>query len=115
VAEILLQDEALGTSGSGRQFFYHRGRRYGHVLDPRTGRPAEGVLSATVLSPRGEDADALATAFFVMGVEASRAFCQQHPDLSAVFVCAGERGSSTRLETINIGDRLRVLDGSQNE
>ena len=61
-------DQGLGTSGSGQQFFYHRGRRYGHVLDPRSGSPAEGVLSATVLAPCGAEADALATTFFVMGV-----------------------------------------------
>jgi thiamine biosynthesis lipoprotein len=110
LAEILLQDQALGTSGSGRQFFYHRGRRYGHVLDPRSGRPAEGVLSATVLSPRAEQADALATAFFVMGLDAARQYCQQHPELSAVLVCPGGRSGSTVLETIGMDDNLRVLD-----
>ena len=40
VAEIRLHNQGLGTSGSGAQFFYHRGKRYGHVLDPRCGRPA---------------------------------------------------------------------------
>lgn len=67
LATLTLEDRALGTSGSGTQFFLDRGRRLGHVLDPRTGVPAEGVLSATVLAPSAADADALATALFVLG------------------------------------------------
>ncbi len=110
LAEIELVDRCLGTSGCSRQFFYHRGHRYGHILDPRTGRPAEGVLSATVLAPRAEQADALATAFFVLGVEASRAYCEHHPELSALFVLAGHRQGSVTLETIAMDDVLGRLD-----
>lgn len=69
LATITLVDRALGTSGSGTQFFIERGRRLGHILDPRTGRPAEGVLSATVLAPSAAEADALATALYVLGGE----------------------------------------------
>src|SRR5262249_4156409 len=60
IGEICLRDRALGTSGSGTQFFVHEGKRYGHILDPRTGRPAEGTLSTTVAAPTGAEADALA-------------------------------------------------------
>jgi len=67
LATITLVDRALGTSGSGTQFFVERGRRLGHLLDPRTGRPAEGVISATVLAPTAAEADALATALYVLG------------------------------------------------
>ena len=52
LGEILLHNAALSTSGSGTQYFMHEGRRYGHILDPRSGWPAEGVLSATVIAPR---------------------------------------------------------------
>jgi len=69
LATITLDDEALGTSGSGTQFFIDRGRRLGHILDPRTGLPAEGVISATVIAPSAADADALATAAYVLGQE----------------------------------------------
>lgn len=69
LATILLRDRALGTSGSGTQFFVDRGRRIGHILDPRTGLPAEGVVSATVIAESAADADALATALFVLGAE----------------------------------------------
>ena len=73
LAVFHLYDRALGTSGSGRQFFRSGGRRYGHLLDPRTGWPAEGVYSSTVLAPSAALADALATAFYVLGPEKSKA------------------------------------------
>jgi thiamine biosynthesis lipoprotein len=67
LATITLVERALGTSGSGTQFFVERGRRLGHLLDPRTGRPAEGVISATVLAATAAEADSLATALYVLG------------------------------------------------
>lgn len=87
--EIPLKDRALGTSGSATQFFWANGKRYGHVIDPRTGFPGTNVLSATVLAPTAAEADALATAFYVMGPEESRAVCETRPDLGAIFVLPG--------------------------
>jgi len=110
LAELKLRQRGVGTSGSGQQFFFHRGRRYGHVLDPRTGSPAEGVLSATVLAPDAAAADALSTAFFVMGVEATRAYCAERPELAVVFVLPGQREGTVAIETIGIRDELNVLD-----
>ena len=99
LTEIQLYDRALGTSGSGVQFFHHQGRRYGHVLDPRTGWPVEGVLSATVLAPSAAQADALSTACFVMGPEGTREYCLRHPDVSAILVCPGQRSGSLDIQT----------------
>jgi thiamine biosynthesis lipoprotein len=110
VAEIRLCDSGLGTSGSGQQFFYHQGRRYGHVLDPRTGVPSEGVLSATVLAPCAADADALATTFFVLGVDRTREYCKHRPDLSVVFILPGSRQGTVALEMIGIDNEVVVLD-----
>jgi thiamine biosynthesis lipoprotein len=67
IGEIRLCNRALATSGSGTQFFTHRGRRYGHILDPRTGQPADAMLSATVAAPTAAEADAISTALYVMG------------------------------------------------
>lgn len=64
---LRLANQALGTSGSGKQFFHHQGRRMGHVIDPRTGWPSGDMLSLTVLAPSAMDADALATGLFVLG------------------------------------------------
>jgi FAD:protein FMN transferase len=102
LGEIRLRNRALGTSGSGTQFFYHQGRRYGHILDPRTGRPAEGMLSTTVLAPSGAEADALSTAFFVMGMEPALGYCQAHPDVGAILVAAGAKTGSLDIRTIGL-------------
>ena len=102
LAEIHLRDRALGTSGSGNQFFHSGGRRFGHVLDPRSGYPADTLLSATVLAPTAAQADAIATAFFVMGVEPSVAFCQSRPEIGALLVAGGEQAGSMELVTVGI-------------
>ncbi|MCM2373384.1 FAD:protein FMN transferase [Aporhodopirellula aestuarii] len=95
LAGIWLRDAALATSGSGKQFFHHRGKRYGHVIDPRTGQPAGDLLSLSVVTPNAIDADALATGLFVMGREKAKQFSQatsgdHSPDLTERFSPAGE-------------------------
>ena len=104
IAEIRLRNRALGTSGTANQFFYHQGRRYGHIVDPRTGRPAQDLLGTTVLAPSGAEADALATALFVMGREAAGAYCQSHPELAGILISAGPRMGDLRVETIGVAD-----------
>lgn len=81
-----LRNRALGTSSATYQHLIHEGRRLGHILDPRTGWPAEGLLSATVTAPTAAVADALATAFFILGVEGARQYCGAHPEVGAVLV-----------------------------
>jgi FAD:protein FMN transferase len=101
-----LADRAVGTSGSRSQFFYHQGRRYGHVFDPRTGRPTEGVLSATVLAPAAALADALSTAFYVMGLEQASDYCSRRSEVSAILVCPGQRSGSIAVHPINLDDQV---------
>jgi FAD:protein FMN transferase len=86
IGEIRLRNRALGTSGSGVQFFEHQGRRYGHILDPRTGWPADGVLSTTIAAPSGAQADALATACYVLGSRAAIDYCRKQAGISAVIM-----------------------------
>ena len=102
LAKIHLRDRALGTSGSGNQYFHVGGRRYGHVLDARNGHPADTLLSATVLAQTASQADALATAFFVMGVDASVEFCQSRPELGALLVAGGKQAGSMEVVTVGI-------------
>jgi FAD:protein FMN transferase len=101
LATIVLQNCALSSSGSGVQHFRHAGRRYGHILDPRTGWPVEGMLSVTVLAPTAAEADALSTAFFVIGVENARRYCDNHQGIRALLIPPPERGR--RLEPVNCG------------
>jgi FAD:protein FMN transferase len=100
LAEIRLRDRALGTSSSRFQSFRHAGRLFGHILDPRTGQPAEGVLSATVLAPTAALADALSTAFYVMGEAASVMFCSRRPEISVVLVLPDSGPSGLRVVPI---------------
>ncbi len=109
LAEIRLENRALGTSGSAKQFFRHQGRRYGHILDPRTGQPAEGVLSATVLGPDATLTDALATAFYVMGPDDAIEFCRARSELAAVFVCPIERGPGVDVRWIGLEPAELIL------
>ncbi|MEQ8848664.1 FAD:protein FMN transferase [Botrimarina sp.] len=83
---LTLEDQALSTSGAGTQFFEHEGRRYGHVIDPRTGQPAEGLWSASVVAPTAAEADALSTAAYVLGVEGTRRLCRRRPGATALMV-----------------------------
>jgi thiamine biosynthesis lipoprotein len=80
VARLRLRDAAIATSGTGEQFVVVDGQRYGHVLDPRTGWPASGVLSATVVTRDAALADALSTAILVEGPALAQRYCERHPD-----------------------------------
>ena len=85
MAELALLSGALSTSAATHRFFESGGRRFHHILDPRTGRPAEGVKSVTVVAEAATETDAFATAIFVMGA-AGPAFVSAHPELRAVIV-----------------------------
>ena len=90
VGQIELRDRALGTSGAQHQSFRHRGKRYGHILDPRTGWPADGVLAATVTAPTAAEADALSTTFYVLGPQWAMDYCKRQPSIAAVVFCPAE-------------------------
>lgn len=81
-----LRDRALATSAATHQHFEHEGRKLGHLIDPRIGWPAEGVLSATATAPTATEADALATAFFVLGADKTAAYCAAHPEIGAALI-----------------------------
>lgn len=71
--EIEVENAAIATSGSGNQFFHYQGKRIGHVIDPRNGRPAGDALSMTIQTKNATDADAYSTACFVDGIQATAA------------------------------------------
>lgn len=99
LGRIDLRNRALGTSGSGRQFIHYRGRRLSHILDPRTGRPAEGVWSATVVAPTAAQADALGTACFVLGVAGCERLVQRCEGLAVILVVP----QGSRCQVITLG------------
>jgi thiamine biosynthesis lipoprotein len=109
MGDIWLRDRALGTSGAAKQYFYHQGRRYGHVIDPRTGWPAEGVFSASVIAPTAALADALSTAFYVMGPVATAEYCRQQPHVAAILVCPARRSGSLAIHEFNVEPSLWTM------
>jgi thiamine biosynthesis lipoprotein len=68
---VHLKSGAMSTSGNYENFFEVNGRRYGHLLDPRTGQPVQGLAACTLTAPTCLESDAYATAAYVLGVEES--------------------------------------------
>ena len=83
---LSIRDGAVVTSGDYEKYFTHRGKRYAHILDPRTGLPAEGLTSVTILCPDAELADALATSVFVLGREEGLALINQLDQIECILV-----------------------------
>ncbi len=104
---VLLKNCGMSTSGSGVQYFRHAGRRFGHLLDPRTGWPVEDMLSVTVLAPTAALADALSTAFFVIGLEKASEYCHNHKGVSALVIPPPTGGR--RLQPVSLGIADDVL------
>jgi thiamine biosynthesis lipoprotein len=109
VATARLRNQGLGTSCTTRQNFVADGRTWGHILDPRTGWPSEnGVLQASVVADSSAVADALATAFYVMGPEAAEAYCSQNEAVSAMMVV--QHDAQTQPVKRVVGKRTELFD-----
>jgi thiamine biosynthesis lipoprotein ApbE len=67
-------------------------------MDPRTGRPIQGVLAVVVLAPTGTAGDAIDNVLFVQGVERGRVFLRRHPGVSASMLLPASDGGWTRVE-----------------
>jgi len=88
---IALSNKAAATSGTYRKYFTKDNIRYSHTIDPTTGRPVEhSLLSVTVIADRCVTADALATAFMVMGVEKAMEFLSENPQYEGYFIYCDE-------------------------
>jgi thiamine biosynthesis lipoprotein len=85
-ATFPLIDSAVETSGSYEKFVTFNGKRYSHIIDPRTGYPASGIVSVSVFAKQTELADALATAIFVLGKEIGLNLIDQLPGLGCIIV-----------------------------
>ena len=81
-----VKDQAVVTSGDYEKFVLINGNRYGHIINPKTGFPSQGVISCTVFAPKAELADALSTALFVMGVETGIDFINQLNQVEAIMI-----------------------------
>ena len=81
-ATVTLRDKIVATSGSYERYFEQDGKRYCHILDPKTGMSADsGVVSVSIIGDNGLYCDALSTALFVMGAEKAQAYWKNQQDL----------------------------------
>lgn len=81
-----VDNAAVATSGNYEKYIEIDGQRYGHIIDPRTGYPAKGIKSVTIISPSAELSDALATAVFVMGVNTGINLISQLPGIHCLII-----------------------------
>jgi thiamine biosynthesis lipoprotein len=106
-ARVTLSGDAISTSASYEQFVARDGRRYGHILDPRSGRPAEGLLAVTVVAPDATTADAWDTPLYVLGPEAARRKARERDDVAAILVVPGPGQDTVWVEEA-LRDRFRL-------
>lgn len=113
IATIEVADKAVITSGGYQRYFEQDGTTYHHIIDPRTGMPADsGLTSVTIVSDDGTLADGLSTSLFIMGKEAALDYWRAHRDNFDVILVASD-GSITISE--GLADCCTLSDGSTPE
>lgn len=90
-ASLDVSDGAFSTSGDYERYFIDKGVRYHHLIDTRTGQPARGCRSVTILAPTALAADWMSTAVFILGPTDGMALVERTPDVEAVIVTADNR------------------------
>lgn len=99
-ASIQLNDTSVATSGNYEKFVLINGVRYSHTINPKTGFPAHGVKSATIICPRAEIADAMATPVMVMGIRAGLHLINQIKNIACIVI--DENNTVYTSENINL-------------
>ncbi len=109
-ASFDMVNRAAATSGAYEQFVEIDGHRYGHIMNPATGRPVEGLLSVTVICRSATLADALSTTLYVLGPErAQRLLYDHYPHVDAILVLPASREKSARVvATPGLRNNLRL-------
>lgn len=88
---LFLKDESMSTSGNYEKFFYAEGKLYSHIMDPRTGFPAEGMLSTSVIAPRTIDTEAWTKPYYILGPK----WAAKHKEKNfRIFFCEDKPGAS---------------------
>ena len=110
-ATVDLVNKAVATSGAYERFVEIDGHRYGHIMNPATGTPAEGLLSVTVLARTATLADGLTTTLYVLGPEGAVDLLREHyRHVEAVLVLPGEGNEEARvLATPGLKGNIRCL------
>ena len=99
---VLLRDNALSVSAAWGKFFEADGRKFGHVIDPRAGRPVNNAVMAAVVLPSATETDALSTALLVAGLEGHDAIASLRPEMRTLVVAPAEQGSLAKARGIGL-------------
>ena len=81
-----IKDKAVSTSGDYEKFFIIDGKRYSHIIDPRTGNPVKDIVSVTIIADNATKADALSTGVFVLGLDKGMELIETLPDVEGVII-----------------------------
>lgn len=107
IAQVYLKNHAIVTSGNYRKYYIVNGVKYSHTIDPKTGHPVwHNLLSASVIASEATSADALATAFMVMGLEKTQKFLQSHSEYAAYLIYSDKNGQMKTWQSPNFGQYL---------
>ena len=104
----LAPGEGISTSAKYEQFVAKDGRTYGHIMDPRTGRPAEGLIGTTVICPTAMIADGWSTSLFVLGPVDARRKARERADVAALLIQPGTDGVDTVWVESGLRDRFAL-------
>jgi FAD:protein FMN transferase len=121
-----IKDKAVSTSGDYEKFFIIDGKRYSHIIDPRTGNPVEGIVSVTIVADNATRADALSTGVFVLGLDKGMELIETLPDVEGIIIyelnnsnlniktSSGLKGlfKDNIMESLNLTDSDAVITGS---
>lgn len=107
-ATTTLKDQAMATSGSYERYRIIDGKKYGHIIHPRTGLPVAGTLSTTVVAPSTLEADALSTAAFVFGPKQGTELLQDLTRAEGVLV--GEKGLRDISVTVGLRNKITFTE-----
>lgn len=90
--KLEIKDRSISTSGCREKTFELAGKTYCHIMDPRIGRPIEGLISATVITQSGVEAEVMSKALMVMGIEKAREFLKTRPEVRAILYYSQPEG-----------------------
>lgn len=100
-------DKAMATSGNYRNYYYKGGKKYAHTINPKTGYPVQhSLLSATVLARDCATADAYATSFMVMGLDAAKRVLERHPEMMAYLIYSDDQGRNAVWYSPSLKDKI---------
>jgi thiamine biosynthesis lipoprotein len=105
LAVIPLKEVAIVTSGNYEKFVMFNGKRYSHIINPKTGYPATGLKSVTIIGPSAEEANGLSTSIMVLGKTAGLQLLKGHPKLSYILIA--DDGKIYSSPSLKIRKKLR--------